>query len=338
LRIRRQVTHIEKTDDKKLKLTLNYWEPRSYLEATQQNSGSSSVQLLLMGVFFAMAAKLMSTHPFFSNGLIDDPYMLWTPQKTMQLILLGVVLPIVIWLSPHFDKKPPSDDMVGNANSVLQDVKGGTGAGKAVDVNDMLVGGSGSPDNVQGITVATEIVTARHVINCAGGASDQIAAMVGDTSFKIKPRLGDYLLLNRNQGYLASHTLFPCPDPVLGKGVLVQTTLWGNLILGPTARDMYKTEARDMSPASIQEYILSKCKRLVPSFDAKETFHAFAGARAKSDKGDWIIEVCKTCPQMVHVASIDSPGLAGSVRCWKLGQHLGDCCYLPCNLLMVTYV
>ncbi len=31
--------------------------------------------------------------------------------------------------------------------------------------------------------------------------------------------------------------LFPCPHPVYGKGVLVQSTLWGNLILGPTARD-----------------------------------------------------------------------------------------------------
>jgi hypothetical protein len=28
---------------------------------------------------------------------------------------------------------------------------------------------------------------------------DKIAAMIGDLSFKIKPRLGDYVLLNRNQ-------------------------------------------------------------------------------------------------------------------------------------------
>lgn len=114
------------------------------------------------------------------------------------------------------------------------------------------------------------------------------------------------------QGHLAKHTLFPCPDPVLGKGVLVQTTLWGNLILGPTARDMYKPEARDMSPAAVQEYILSKCKALVPSFDAKETIHAFAGARAKSDVGDWIIGPSKKNPNLIHVAGIDSPGLAGS--------------------------
>jgi len=111
---------------------------------------------------------------------------------------------------------------------------------------------------------------------------------------------------------LAKHTLFPTPDPVLGKGVLVQTTLWGNLILGPTARDMYKPEARDMSNASVQEYILSKCKNLVPSFDPKETIHAFAGARAKSDRGDWIIEPSQKNPHFFNVAGIDSPGLAGA--------------------------
>ena len=36
------------------------------------------------------------------------------------------------------------------------------------------------------------------------------------------------------------------------------------------------------------------------------------GARAKSDRNDWIIEACKTCPKMIHAAGIDSPGLAGS--------------------------
>ena len=111
---------------------------------------------------------------------------------------------------------------------------------------------------------------------------------------------------------MTQHTIFPCPDPILGKGVLVQTTLWGNLILGPTARDVDNDEARDMSPESVQEYILSKCKKLCPYFDPKETFHAFCGARSKSSRGDWIIEPSAKDEHFIHVAGIDSPGLAGS--------------------------
>lgn len=71
--------------------------------------------------------------------------------------------------------------------------------GSKVQVEDMFVGGSGSSKAVNGVVVEEEIVKAKYVINCAGGASDRIAKLIGDDSFEIKPRLGDYLLLNRNQ-------------------------------------------------------------------------------------------------------------------------------------------
>jgi glycerol-3-phosphate dehydrogenase len=145
-------------------------------------------------------------------------------------------------------------------------------------------GGTGAMEAVQGRSVGTESYKARYVVNCAGLYSDKIAQMIGDESFKIKPRVGDYIMLKREEGYLASHTLFPCPGP-LGKGVLVQTTLWGNLILGPTARDMHLPEMANQSSEDIQAFIFRKCKELVPFFNAKESFHGFNGARAKSSRG-----------------------------------------------------
>lgn len=99
---------------------------------------------------------------------------------------------------------------------------------------------------------------------------------------------------------------------MLGKGVLVQTTLWGNLILGPTARDTNLPEVMAETNDDIMTYILSKCKELVPTFDPKEVIHTFCGARAKSTRGDWIIEPSSTEPNFIHAAGIDSPGLAGS--------------------------
>ncbi len=69
-----------------------------------------------------------------------------------------------------------------------------------------------------------------------------------------------------------------------------------------------------MSDDSVQEYILSKCRRLIPYFDPRETFHAFCGARAKSDRGDWIIERSAQDGNFINVAGIDSPGLAGEYR------------------------
>ncbi len=108
----------------------------------------------------------------------------------------------------------------------------------------------------------------------------------------------------------------------------MQTTLWGNLILGPTARDVGNPQ-HDLTKDQCNSFILSKCKQLVDAFDASQAFHAFAGthipshlkpstaepnntpagARAKSsrklpdgsDECDWIIEPCRT--QVRHSSS-----------------------------------
>ena len=58
--------------------------------------------------------------------------------------------------------------------------------------------------------------------------------------------------------------------------------------------------------------MLTKCRELVPALDAGAVIHTFAGARAKSDRGDWIIEESPACKGFFQAAGIDSPGLAGS--------------------------
>ena len=137
---------------------------------------------------------------------------------------------------------------------------------------------------------------------------------MGDASFTIKPRLGEYVLLKKSSGNQCNHILFPCPGPY-GKGILVQKTLWGNLILGPTARDVHEWPDGKTDPdakTDILKTILQGCRRLVPTFDTDDSFHSFSGARAKSSRGDWILEQCVTEPQLIHAAGIDSPGIAGS--------------------------
>ena len=170
-----------------------------------------------------------------------------------------------------------------------------------------------------------ETVWCDFIVNAAGCKSDEIARMVGDNSFQIKPRMGEYILLHKNEGVRlnTSHTLFPCPHPVYGKGVLVQGTLWGNLILGPTARDTMRKnkssgkyeidpDVRDEPRDNIMGYILSKCRNLIPDFDASQVIHTFSGARAKNTTGDWIIGPVAGVAGFINAASIDSPGIAAS--------------------------
>lgn len=158
-------------------------------------------------------------------------------------------------------------------------------------------------------------LTGRFLINCAGLHSAEIAAMVGANNFVIKPRKGEYIILDKNQGHLARHVLFPLPSPTLGKGILVSPTLWGNLLLGPTARsngDGNGDEKRRMyTNTQVLHHILDRARRSVPSIDATHVIASFAGMRAKTDREDFIVEQSLVAG-FVNVAGIDSPGLTSS--------------------------
>ena len=71
---------------------------------------------------------------------------------------------------------------------------------------------------------------ARYVVNCAGVFSDDVAKMVGDESFSVYARRGEYLLLDKECGGTVSHTIFRCPSK-MGKGILVSPTVDGNMLL-----------------------------------------------------------------------------------------------------------
>lgn len=43
-------------------------------------------------------------------------------------------------------------------------------------------------------------ITARYLVNCAGGFADKIAEIAGDKFFEIIPRAGEYMLLDKSEG------------------------------------------------------------------------------------------------------------------------------------------
>jgi len=151
--------------------------------------------------------------------------------------------------------------------------------------------------------------TARCVINAAGVYSDIIAATIGADSFSLQPRKGQYLLLQRGTGELVSHVIFQTPTP-RGKGVLVTSTYWDNLMLGPNAEDVASREDVATDIAALLE-IIKAAKRSIPNIDVTKAIRSFSGIRAISSSGDFVIEESRV-PGFVNVAGIDSPGLTSS--------------------------
>jgi glycerol-3-phosphate dehydrogenase len=164
--------------------------------------------------------------------------------------------------------------------------------------------------NEEGYTVTAasgETVTGKYVVNCAGGFSDKVAAMVGDDHFTIIPRAGEYILLDKTEGSRVSHTIFQVPSEE-GKGILVSPTVDGNLLTGPTALKVETPESRDTTPAGLEQ-VQRLAAKSVPSVNFRQVITSFTGVRSSEKSGDFIIEESAKAPGVVHVAAIDSPGL-----------------------------
>ena len=153
-----------------------------------------------------------------------------------------------------------------------------------------------------------DIIQTRVVINAAGVYADEIAAMVGDTSFRIRPRRGEYILLDKECGNMVSHTIFRTPSK-MGKGILVSPTVDGNLLTGPTSVDI--DDKKDTSTtAEGFEKIIKESLENVSSIPFGKTITSFCGLRATGSTGDFIINV--PAEGFINVAGIESPGLSSA--------------------------
>ena len=86
------------------------------------------------------------------------------------------------------------------------------------------------------IKTSKGVIKTKYVINAAGLFSDHIAGMVGKCDFKVIPRKGQFVILDKNIPYKVSRIILPLPTKQT-KGKLISPTIHGNLLIGPTAED-----------------------------------------------------------------------------------------------------
>jgi len=159
----------------------------------------------------------------------------------------------------------------------------------------------------------------RFLVNAAGLFADKIAEMVGRHNFTITPRRGEYILFDKNQGKLVNKVLFQVPTDK-GKGILVTTTVDGNLLIGPNAEDIDDREDVSTSAKGLDE-IVNGARKSIPGFNMRETITSFAGLRARPSTGDFIIEASNVNPQLINAAGIESPGLSAAPA---IGEYIVD--------------
>ena len=125
-----------------------------------------------------------------------------------------------------------------------------------------------------------------YLVNAAGTAADRIAGMLGIDDYTIRPRSGEYIVLRRGSHPLPNHTIFGLPGP-WGKGIVVTHTVDGNIMLGPDAEQ--QDEPYSGTHIERLKKVWAQAKQIRPDLKPESFIRSFAGVRASSDRGDFII-------------------------------------------------
>ena len=154
-------------------------------------------------------------------------------------------------------------------------------------------------------------IKAKLVINAAGVQSDEISKMAGDDSFRIIPRRGEYVLFDKTvQGSLVNGVVFPTPTKT-SKGILVCATTHGNVFVGPNAVEQDDKEDTSVTPEGMDE-IMNGARKLVENIPGFAAITEFAGIRAVSSTGDFVLGESAKTAGLIQAAGIQSPGLTSA--------------------------
>ncbi|WP_019634943.1 NAD(P)/FAD-dependent oxidoreductase [Actinomadura atramentaria] len=159
-------------------------------------------------------------------------------------------------------------------------------------------------------------VAGRWIVNAAGLGADVLDRMLGYDRFTVTPRRGELFVYDKLARPLVDRIVLPVPSS-RGKGVLVSPTIYGNVMLGPTAEDLDDRTATGTSEDGFA-FLLDKGRKLMPKLLEEEVTATYAGLRAAIDRGDYLIEA-DADRRYLLVGGIRSTGLTAGMA---IAEHV----------------
>src|SRR5713101_7700118 len=163
-----------------------------------------------------------------------------------------------------------------------------------------------------------ETIDAQCVVNSAGLHADEVAAMLGNSSWRIYPVRGEYCEIRGPRRSLINALVYPLPHTdALSLGVHFTKTLWGTVLLGPTARYVEGKDNYERDRLTIADFVRG-AKPLLPEIEEADLQLGYSGLRPKlvppGGRGyaDFVITRDANVPQAIHLVGMESPGLTAA--------------------------
>jgi glycerol-3-phosphate dehydrogenase len=183
------------------------------------------------------------------------------------------------------------------------------------------------PNGIRVVSAAGEIET-RCLVNSAGLFADEVAALLGSrlAEHRIYPVRGEYCELIRAKQDWVRGLVYPLPHPEgVSLGVHLTKTLWGTVLLGPTAKYIHDKNDYESNREPVEDFARG-AQLLLPGLEAADLVQAYSGIRAKlmpppssrpahsgkSTLADFIIQRDPQFPSVIHLIGIESPGLTSA--------------------------
>jgi glycerol-3-phosphate dehydrogenase len=172
-----------------------------------------------------------------------------------------------------------------------------------------------------------ETIKARCVINAAGLYADEVAAMLGNHSWKIYPVRGEYCEIRGPRASLINDLVYPLPHAHgLSLGVHFTKTLWGTVLVGPTATYVDGKDNYERGRLPIADFAHS-AKTLLPEVEERDLQLGYSGLRPKlvppegTGIADFVITRDPAVPQAIQLVGIESPGLTAAP---SIAEHVAQ--------------
>jgi glycerol-3-phosphate dehydrogenase len=161
-------------------------------------------------------------------------------------------------------------------------------------------------------------VRAKAVINAAGLYGDRVDQMLlGRSNFTIRPRKGQFVVYDKPAFDLATHILLPVPSKTT-KGIVVCRTIWGNLLVGPTAEEQEDRETAVLVPETL-DALRKRGEEILPALAQHDITALYAGLRPATEEKEY--RLTHHPENMVTVGGIRSTGLSAALG---LARHVLD--------------